>query len=336
MLNKNDIRVLIVGGTGLVGKAILDILAEREFPLSELHVAASAASEGKYVGFRDENIPVREFDPSMFKQCDLVFFAGKDGLSKEFCPKAVEEGCYVIDNSADFRLESGVPLVVPEVNADILPDKPALIANPNCTTIQVAIALAPLEKSFGVARVIAATYQSVSGAGQKALEAMQLTSLEILDGAEIHPDGMAFNVLPAVGNTGQGGYFGEELKLKYELRKIMNRPELPVAPFVVRVPTMYGHCVALFAELAKAVPLDQVREALSRAKSVVIYPDGPKPTPVHATGTDDVHVGRIHLEPALNNGVAMWIVADNLRVGAATNAVRIAEALLEKGADRLD
>ncbi len=332
-LNKEDLRVLIVGGTGLVGQAIIDVLAEREFPLSELRIAASAASEGKYVGFRDENIPVREFEPSLFKQCDLVFFAGKDGLSKEFCPKAVEEGCYVIDNSADFRLESGVPLVVPEVNADILPDVPSLIANPNCTTIQVAIALAPLEKWFGVRRVIASTYQSVSGAGQSALEEMQQASLEILDGSEIDPAGTAFNVLPAVGNAGQGGYFAEELKLKYELRKILSRPELPVAPFVVRVPTMYGHCVALFVELAKAVPLDQVKETLSRGKSVVVYPDGPKPTPAHVTGSDDVHVGRIHLEPALDNGVALWVVADNLRVGAATNAVRIAEELLKKGAD---
>jgi len=329
-LNSGEVRVLVIGGTGLVGRTIVEVLYDREFPLSELQVAASSASTGKYINFGDAEIPVKEFDPSLFRNCDLVFFAGRDGLSKEFCPKAVEEGCYVIDNSADFRLESGVPLVVPEVNAHILPDKPALIANPNCTTIQVAIALAPLDKWFGLERVIAATYQSISGAGQEALDSMLEASLDILDGSEPDPANIAFNLFPAVGSAGQGGYFGEEFKLKYELRKILDKPGLPVAPMVVRVPTMFGHGAALFVELSKAVPLEQVREVLNRAASVVVYPDGPSPTPVQATGTDEVHVGRIHLEPALNNGVALWVVADNLRVGAATNAVRIAEVLLER------
>jgi aspartate-semialdehyde dehydrogenase len=332
-LNYEEIRVLVIGGTGLVGRTIVEVLAEREFPMSELQVAASAASAGTYLTIGDDEIPVREFNPSLFRECDLVFFAGKDGLSKVFCPKAVEEGCYVIDNSADFRLESGVPLVVPEVNAHILPVVPSLIANPNCTTIQIAIALAPLDKWFGVERVIAATYQSVSGGGQAPLDAMQLASLEILDGEEIDPMGEAFNLIPAVGSPGQGGYFSEELKVKYELRKILDKPDLPVAPFAVRVPTVVGHAVALFVELSKAVPLEQVREALSRAASVVVYPEGPEPTPAQVAGTDDVHIGRIHLEAALKNGVAMWVVADNLRVGAATNAVRIAEALLGKVVD---
>ena len=328
--NSGEVRVLLVGATGLVGRTIIQVLYDREFPMSELQVVASSASTGKYVSFGDNEFPIREFDPSLFRNCDLVFFAGKDGLSREFCPKAVEEGCYVIDNSADFRLESGVPLVVPEVNAYILPDKPALIANPNCTTIQVAIALAPLDKWFGLERVVAATYQSISGAGQEALDSMLEASLDILDGSEPDPANIAFNLFPAVGSAGQGGYFGEEFKLKYELRKILDKPGLPVAPMVVRVPTMYGHGAALFVELSKAVPLEQVREVLSRAPSVVVYPDGPSPTTVQVTGTDDVHVGRIHLEPALKNGVAMWVAADNLRVGAATNAVRIAEALLER------
>lgn len=331
VLEKENLRVLVIGATGLVGRTIVDTLHERDFPLSELQVAASAASAGTYIGFGDENLPVKEFDPSLFKSCDLVFFAGADGLSKEFCPKAVEAGCYVIDNAADFRLESAVPLVVPEVNAEILPDVPSIIANPNCTTTQIAIAVAPLHRAFGVERVIASTYQSVSGAGQKALETMQEASLNILDGEDISSAGTAFNLLPAVGKYGHGGYYSEETKIKYELRKILDLPGLPVASFAVRVPTMVSHAVALFLELSKGAPLDQVREVLSRAPSVVAYPDGPEPTPVHAAGTDDVHVGRIHLEGALKNGVSIWVVADNLRIGAATNAIRIAEALLKKG-----
>jgi aspartate-semialdehyde dehydrogenase len=331
VLEKGNLRVLVIGATGLVGQKILDVLYEREFPLTEIRAAASAASAGSYVGFGGENIRIEEFDPSLFKSCNLVFFAGADGLSKEFCPKAVEEGCYVIDNAADFRLESGVPLVVPEVNADILPDEPTLIANPNCTTTQIAVAVAPLHRAFGIERIIASTYQSVSGAGQKALDTMQEASLDILDGKDIDIKGMAFNLLPAVGNPGQGGYYSEETKIKYELRKILDISGLMVASMAVRVPTMVSHGVALFVELSQGAPLDQVREVLTRAPSVVTYPDGPEPTPPQAAGTDDVHIGRIHLEGALNNGVSMWVVADNLRVGAATNAVRIAEALLEKG-----
>jgi aspartate-semialdehyde dehydrogenase len=330
VLQKDNLRVLVIGATGLVGRTIVNTLHERQFPLTELQVAASATSVGTYIGFGDKNLPVLEFDPSMFKHCDLVFFAGKDGLSKEFCPRAVEEGCYVIDNAVDFRLESGVPLVVPEVNAGILPDIPALIANPNCTTTQIAIAVAPLQRAFGIERVIASTYQSVSGAGQKALDTMQESSLNILDGEDIDPKGVAFNLVPAVGDYVQGGYYSEETKIKDELRKILDKPDLPVASFCVRVPIMISHGVALFVELSRGAPLNQVREVITRAPSVVAYPDGPEPTPVHAAGTDDVHVGRIHLEGALKNGVTLWVVADNLRVGAATNAIRIAEALLEK------
>ncbi len=333
-MNKLD-RVVIVGATGLVGTALVRTLERFPFPVESIRLLATARSAGKRVSFRGQEYSVEEFDVSAFKEADLVLFAGKDGLSEEFCPIAASEGAWVIDNSAGFRMDDAVPLVVPEVNPHAIGRLPGIIANPNCSTIQLAVALAPLHKAYGLRRVIVSTYQSASGAGGEYLELLKEDSRKLLDEGEgaAGESALAFNCLPDVGSPSPDGRFSEEFKLERELRKILELPELRVSATAVRVPTFVGHAESVVIETEKPLDADGARRILSESPGIRVLDDfrnSTFPTPRQAAGTDEVWVGRIRRAGVFDSDLALWVVADNLLKGAALNAVQIALYLLER------
>jgi len=325
-------KIVIVGATGLVGTEILRILESTSLEFNEIVLLASERSAGKNIIFSGQDIKVEKFDPIHFKDANWVFFSGKDGLSEDFCPVAASGGAWVIDNSAVFRMKPDIPLVVPEVNIDSVGTTPGIIANPNCSTIQLAVALAPLRDKYGLKRVIVSTYQSASGAGGDYLDTLKQESAGILNNDAEHDksDSLAFNCLPAIGEHAENGRFTEESKLENELMKILGMDNLPVCATAVRVPTFVSHGESVVIETETPVDPLEASSVLAEFNGIEVLDDFQNrkfPTLRQAAGTDPVWVGRIRQANIFKNDLAFWVVADNLRKGAALNAVQIAEYL---------
>jgi len=331
-------RAAVAGATGVVGRAILTVLAEREFPLRKLRLLATERSRGTAVSFRGETLRVEVAGPGAFAGMDIVFFAVGTEASKVLVPLAREEGAVCIDKSNAFRMDPLVPLVVPEVNAGSLRGHRGIVASPNCSTIQMVVALKPLADAAGLKRVVVATYQSVSGSGRGGLVELDQQVRAIVAGGEagvlFYTRQIAFNLIPHIDRFGPDGYTGEECKMINETRKILAMPDLPVTATCVRVPVAVGHAEAVNIETKRKLSRDEAWRVLSAAKGIVLM-DGPDegtyPTPLDAAGRDEVFVGRVREDPSVENGLDLWVVADNLRKGAATNAVQIAESLAAGG-----
>jgi aspartate-semialdehyde dehydrogenase len=330
-------NVAVVGATGAVGEEMLRILEERSFSVGNLRVIASERSEGRALGFCGENLKVERLSSASFRGVEIALFSAGAQISREFSPQAVKEGSVVVDNSSAFRMESGVPLVVPEVNPDALKNHQGIIANPNCSTIQLVVAINPLHQITRIKRLIISTYQAVSGTGREAMEELKDQIQQWLKGEEIkkevYPHQIAFNLIPHIGQFLPNGYTEEELKLANETKKIMEDDRIAVTATCVRVPVFIGHSEAVTVEMEKELSVPQVKGILSRAPGVILQDnidDHLYPLPLEAAEKDEVFVGRIRKDKSIKNGINLWIVADNLRKGAALNAIQIAELLIKK------
>ncbi|MEN8615052.1 aspartate-semialdehyde dehydrogenase [Dehalogenimonas sp. THU2] len=333
-----ELRVAIVGATGMVGQEFIKVLTQRDFPVKSLSLLASDRSAGKKLWFREQELEVQETSPDSFNDIDLALFSAGAEISRHFSPIAARKGVLVIDNSAAFRMESGVPLVVPEVNMEDARNNKGIIANPNCSTIQMVMALAPLHKVNPIKRVVVSTYQAVSGTGTAAIEALTGQSRTVLDGQavtpHVYPHQIAFNLLPEIDTFLDTGYTKEEWKMMVETRKIMHLPNLLLSATCVRVPVFIGHSEAVNIEFERPMSADDARAILTKAPGVRVLDDPTVslyPTPWMAAGTDETYVGRIREDTSHVGGITMWIVADNVRKGAALNAVQIAEEMLRRG-----
>lgn len=329
-------RVAILGATGMVGREFIKILQQRQFPVSELTLLASDRSAGRTMSFGSKEIVVQETSPDSFKGIDIVLASAGADISREFSPIAAASGAVVVDNSRAFRMEPDVPLVVPEVNLEDAREHRGIIANPNCSTIQMVVALNPIHRVNPIRRVVVDTYQSVSGTGSPAVDELLDQSRIVLGGGKaepkVYPHQIAFNILPHIEEFQGNGYSREEMKMLLETRKIMHAPEILVSATTVRVPVQIGHAEAIHIELTEPMTPAEAREILSKAPGVVVQDDPHNnvyPTPWSAAGRDEVFVGRIRTDMSHPSGLAMWVVADNIRKGAALNAVQIAEALVQ-------
>ena len=330
-------RVAVLGATGLVGREMLLTLEQRNFPVSELVPLASERSEGKKVTFRGEEVTVRAVKEDSFKDVDIALFSAGGKTSKRWAPVAAASGATVVDNSSAWRMDPEVPLIVPEINpGDVkLAEKKGITANPNCSTIQAVVVLYPLHKAAGLKYINISTYQSVAGTGKAAIESLRDGSRAALAGEgydeKVYPHNIAFNLLPHIGPFDGEGISEEEWKMVNESRKIMHLPELRVSGITVRVPIFRCHGESVTAQFERPITPDEARAVLSKAPGVVVR-DDPKsaeyPLPLDVAGTDAVCVGRIRRDTGLDNALAMWVVGDNLRKGAALNAVQVAELLL--------
>ena len=330
-------RVAILGATGMVGREFIKILQQRKFPVSDLVLLASDRSAGKTMTFGSKEIVVQETGPESFKGMDIVLASAGAEISLEFSPIAAAAGAVVVDNSRAFRMEPDVPLVVPEINLGDAKGHHGIISNPNCSTIQMVVALNPIHLANPIRRVIVDTYQSVSGTGTPAVEELERQSAVVLARgdveAKVYPHQIAFNVLPHIEPFREDGYSREEWKMLEETRKIMHAPDILVSATTVRVPVAIGHAEAVHIEMERPMTPAEVREILSSAPGVIVQDDPCNdvyPTPAETAGRDEVFVGRIRKDISHPNGIAMWVVADNIRKGAALNAVQIAEVLIER------
>lgn len=330
-------NVAILGATGLVGQNFLDVLAEREFPVGNLYPLASARSAGGTVTFKGKQLEVLDAATFDWSQVQIALFSAGGSVSAEYAPKAAAAGCIVIDNTSHFRYDQDVPLIVPEVNPLAIDDydKRNIIANPNCSTIQMVVALKPIHDAVGIKRINVATYQSVSGAGQQGIEALARETTSLLNGRPIEGTGkfnrqIAFNVIPQIDIFMDNGYTKEEMKMVWETRKIFGDETILVNATCVRVPVFFGHAEAVHIETASPISVEQVKDLLRDAPGVVLMEnDAEFPTQVgDAQGQDAVYVGRVRQDISHPCGLNLWIVADNARKGAATNAVQIAELLV--------
>ena len=329
----------MVGATGEVGQAMLSILDQRDFPVAGLHVVASSRSAGKRIEFRDEELVVEDLDSFDFSGIDIGLFSPGASVSNIHAPRAAAAGTVVIDNTSRFRYDADIPLVVPEVNPEALGQYAGrgIIANPNCSTIQMVMALKPVYDAAGIERVNVATYQAVSGKGKKAIEELEQQTVALFNGRPVipteHPRQMAFNVLPQIDAFQDNGYTREEMKMVWETRKILGDEALRVNPTCVRVPVFYGHSEAVHIETKEKIPVDEVRTLLNDFPGVVVIDereDGGYPTAVtEASGHDPVFVGRIREDLSHPRGINFWVVSDNIRKGAALNSIQIAEYLLK-------
>ncbi len=333
---KRPINVAILGATGIVGKELLKILAERNFPIGRLKLLGSARSKNMYMQFKDKDYPVEVADKDSFREIDLVLSAVSADVSKQFAPIAMDCGATVIDKSSAFRMVPSVPLVVPGVNSQALHGHKGLIASPNCTATPVVVALRPLRDLFKITRVIVSTYQSVSGSGNPGIDELEDQIKGYLKGEQPKPrvynKQIAFNVIPQCDSFNPNGYTKEEEKVIEETKKILEMPDLAVTCTAVRVPVLVGHSESILIEFAEPVSVEKIREILATSEMIQLWDNpGEKvyPTAVDATGKDPVFIGRIRKDTSSANGIHMWVVADNLRIGAALNAVHIAEYLLE-------
>ncbi|MDQ2742648.1 MAG: aspartate-semialdehyde dehydrogenase, partial [Chloroflexota bacterium] len=315
------LRVAVAGATGLVGQTILRVLEERDFSVGELLPLASERSAGRSIIFRGEQVSVRLLTANVFAGCDLVFFSAGAEVSRRFAPAAARHAALVIDNSSAFRQDIQIPLVAPEVNGHLLAGYHGIVANPNCSTIQMVVALQPLHRIFGLETVIVSTYQSVSGSGGKGLHELEheiRTGERHADSPYPHP--IAFNALPHIDVLGEDGWSGEERKMMLETRKIMDLPSLHIVPTTVRVPVRTGHSESIYARFARAVSVHEARYTLASAPGVILE-DEPAtdryPLALRAEGRDEVFVGRLRQDPMDERALAFWVVADNLRKGAA-------------------
>lgn len=336
MNKKEKYEVAVVGATGAVGRRMLTTLEERNFPVANLTALASARSAGQTLAFRGQAIKVKELREDSFKGIDIALFSAGGAISKQLAPIAVESGCVVIDNSSAWRMDKDVPLIVPEVNPSALGDEWGIIANPNCSTIQMVMALKPIHDTYRIRRVVVSTYQSVSGSGQKAMEELEQQSRDVLDGksaqCNVYPHQIAFNCLPHIDVFLENGYTKEEIKMVNETRKILEDDSIEVSPTAVRVPVVYSHSEAVNVETEQAMTAKEVKELLSSFPGVSVV-DNPEqneyPLAINASGSGDVLVGRIRSDLTRPNAVNFWVVSDNLLKGAAYNAVQIAELLLK-------
>ncbi len=331
--------IAVVGATGAVGETMLSILAERNFPAGKVYPLASSRSAGKRVAYGDKQLVVQNLEDFDFSQVQIGIFSPGASVSKIYAPKAAAAGCVVIDNTSQFRYDDDKPLIIPEVNAHAIAKykDTNIIANPNCSTIQMLVALKPLHDAFGITRINVCTYQAVSGTGKEAIEELGTQTARLLNGlpieASVYPKQIAFNVLPHIDDFQDNGYTKEEMKMVWETHKIMEDSSIAVNPTCVRVPVFYGHSEAVHIETRKPISANQARELLSTAPGVVVMDErkaGGYPTAVtESAGTDAVYVGRIREDISVENGLNLWVVSDNVRKGAALNSVQIAECLVQ-------
>ncbi|MGI6683540.1 MAG: aspartate-semialdehyde dehydrogenase [Myxococcota bacterium] len=329
-------KVAIVGATGAVGLEIIGLLEQRQFPVTELLLYASGRSAGDELPFEGRQIKIQNLASADFKGVDFAFFAAGSSISKEFAPKATEAGAVVIDKSSAFRMDPDVPLIVPEVNGDLLNDNHRLIASPNCSTIPLVMVLWPLHQAHKIKRVVVSTYQAVSGAGRAAGDELVSQVVAMLNHqpmeVRVFPHQMAFNVLPHVETFSPSGYSTEEEKIIEESRKVMGLADLRITATAVRVPVLNGHSESINIEFENAADPDQVREILKNAPGIQIMDDpvdAVYPMPLEASGRDEVLVGRIRKDLSVDFGINLWLSADNLRKGAGLNAIQIAEQILK-------
>jgi aspartate-semialdehyde dehydrogenase len=334
----SNLNVAVVGATGVVGQELLKILAARGFEPERVRALASEASAGRRVAYDGADLELQAAGERAFVGIDIAFFAAGGEAALALAPVAVEAGALVVDKSSAWRMQENVPLVVPEVNGDDIRDSEGIIACPNCSTIPVAMVIDSLRREAGVERVVVATYQSASGGGRDLLEELEEQTREVAAGrrphARVYSHPLAYNVVPGGWKLESDGYNEEELKLAQESRKILHDPELRLVATCVRVPVPVGHGEALFVETTRPLGPERARELLAAAPGIEVVDDGRGaefPTPADAAGRDEVLVGRIRRDPSVDNGLALWLVADNLRKGAALNAVQIAERAIEMG-----
>jgi aspartate-semialdehyde dehydrogenase len=331
--------VAVVGATGAVGETMLSILAERKFPVGKVYPLASSRSAGKKVEFNGKMLIVEDLATFDFSKVQIGLFSAGGSISAEFAPKAAAAGCVVIDNTAHFRYDDDIPLVVPEVNPHAIANykKRGIIANPNCSTIQMLVALKPIQDAVGISRINVATYQAVSGTGKEAIEELAGQTAALLNGneakASVYPKQIAFNALPHIDVFQDNGYTKEEMKMVWETNKIMEDDSIRVNPTAVRIPVFYGHSEALHIETRAHITAAEATELLKKFNGITVLDerrDGGYPTAVtEAASHDDVFVGRIREDISCENGLDMWVVADNVRKGAALNSVQIAEILIK-------
>jgi aspartate-semialdehyde dehydrogenase len=332
------LNVAVVGATGMVGHAMLSILAERNFPSANVKALASERSKGLTVQYNGSSLTLEAIDEKAFKGIDVALFAASTDIALMYAPIAAEAGALVIDNSSAWRMKSNVPLVVPEVNREDIKDNEGIIANPNCCAVPLTVVLHPLRNAVGIERVLVSTYQSASGAGRALVEELEEQTKAIADGTEppvvVYPYQLAYNVVPGGWHPEADGYNEEEVKIANETRKILHMPDLPIVATCVRVPVPVGHGESVFVETARKISADEVRTLLGSSPGIIIEDDPHAklyPTPHHVAGKDEVYVGRIRNDSSSENGLALWLVSDNLRKGAALNAVQIAEHAIEMG-----
>jgi aspartate-semialdehyde dehydrogenase len=335
MLKKDRYHIAVAGATGAVGREILAILEERNFPVGDLRLLASSRSTGTKLSFGGSECPVEELRQDSFRGVDIALFSAGAERSKTFAPMAAESGAVVVDNSSAFRMDPRVPLVVPEVNTPALADHQGIIANPNCSTIQMVVALKPLHDVARIRRIVVTTFQAVSGSGQKAVDELlgQVRALlsfqEVVH--EVYPHQIAFNCLPHIDVFFPTGYSKEEMKMVDETRKILNDDRIGITATTVRVPVFRSHSESINIETEKKITAQEARELLARAEGVCVLDDPADniyPMPMNAAGKDETFVGRIREDESIPNGLNLWVVSDNLRKGAALNAVQIAERLI--------
>ena len=332
-------NVAVVGATGAVGNEMVATLEQRKFPVKKLTLLASARSIGKTLSYKGEEVPIDELKEDSFKGIDIGLFSPGGAVSTKFAPIAAASGCVVIDNTSAFRMEPDVPLIVPEVNEHAIGQykKRGIIANPNCSTIQMVVVLKPLHDAAKIKRVVVSTYQAVSGTGKKAIYELEQQVLAIYNNKrvenKVYPWQIAFNVLPHIDSFLENGYTKEEMKMVNETKKIMEDDSIKVTATTVRVPVFYGHSESVNIEFEKGLSPDKARKLLKKAPGVKVIDDPTKnkyPLAIHAAGKDDTFVGRIRRDDSVPYGLNLWVVADNIRKGAALNAVQIAEVLVQK------
>lgn len=339
MPNQKLFNVAVVGITGAVGEQIIRLLEERQFPIRQLKLLASARSAGRKVQFRGGDITVEEATPASFEGIEIAFFSAGGDVSKALVPHAVAAGAICIDNTSAYRMDPDVPLVVPEVNVDGINENKGIIANPNCSTIQMVVALKPLYDRFGISRIIVSTYQAVSGAGSRAIEELKRQTADLLAGKEAMPDVLpvsslpvkhqiAFNAIPQIDKFADNGYTNEEMKMINETKKIMGDDAIEVTATCVRIPVVYGHSESVYVELKRDFDVEEVKRLLAEAPGIVLV-DNPSeqlyPLATNAAGRNETFVGRVRRDLSNPRALNMWIVSDNLLKGAAWNAVQIGE-----------
>ncbi|MBO9609532.1 MAG: aspartate-semialdehyde dehydrogenase [Paenibacillaceae bacterium] len=339
MPNQKQFHVAVVGVTGAVGEQIVRLLDERGFPIRQLKLLASARSAGRKVRFRGEDITVEEATPASFESVEIAFFSAGGDVSKALVPHAVAAGAICIDNTSAYRMDPDVPLVVPEVNVDGINENKGIIANPNCSTIQMVAALKPLYDRFGISRIIVSTYQAVSGAGSRAIEEMKRQTADVLAGREVKPEllpvsslpvkhPIAFNAIPQIDKFLDNGFTNEEMKMINETKKIMGDDTIEVTATCVRIPVVYGHSESVYVELKRDFDVEEVKRLLAEAPGIVLVDDPSEqryPLATEAAGRTETFVGRIRRDLGNPRALNMWIVSDNLLKGAAWNAVQIGE-----------
>ncbi len=337
-MNNASISVGIVGATGAVGQELLSLLHDRKFPMAALRLFASARSAGKVVEYAGKKYTVEEAKPGVFSGLDVAFFAAGGSVTRALAPDAVKAGCLVIDKSSHYRMDPAVPLVIPEINPEGLRSHKGIIANPNCSTAVTLMALWPLHQAFGLKRYFASTYQSVSGTGAEAVRELDAQVHALVSGApvvkKVYPYQIAFNVIPQVDSFGENGYTGEETKMMLESRKIMGLPNLKVSTTTVRVPVVRAHSISINAEFERPVSVEAAKAAIAAFPGAVLVDDPANksyPTPLDFSRKVKCGVGRIRIDTAFDNGLALWVSGDNLWKGAALNAVQNAELMVREG-----